>query len=215
MVSRWILRVLMAPRVLTGRVVDLWVAPWVVRARGARLGRGCRFAGIPWIRMVAGAKISIGNGVLISSRLSANTATMPHPTMLSAVKPGAVIEIGDGVGLSGVSIVAARSVRIGDRALVGSGAVLWDTDFHPLDPAARRRHPTEGARAEPIAVGRDVFIGARAIILKGVTIGDGAVVGAGAVVSADVPPGAVVAGNPARVVRKMGMKRTMTVERAT
>jgi len=100
--------------------------------------------------MVPGARIIIGDGVLIASRRSANAATMPHPAMLSAVRPGAVIEIGDGAGLSGISIVAGSAVHIGERALVGSGAMIWDTDFHPLDPVARRRHPTEGARTAPI-----------------------------------------------------------------
>lgn len=125
---------------------------------------------------------------------------MPHPTKLSAIRPDAVIEIGEGAGLSGVSIVAATAVTIGDRSLIGSGAVLWDTDFHPLDPGERRRHATRGALTAAIVVGDDVFIGARAMILKGVTIGDGAVVGAGAVVAKNVPAGAVAAGNPARVV---------------
>ncbi len=53
----------------------------------------------------------------------------------------------------------------------------------------------------PVKIGNDVWIGTRAIILSGVTIGDGAVVGAGAVVSCDVPPYAIVVGNPARVAR--------------
>lgn len=53
----------------------------------------------------------------------------------------------------------------------------------------------------PIVIGNDVWIGRRAIVLSGVTVGDGAIIGAGAVVSRDVPPFAVAAGNPARVVR--------------
>jgi maltose O-acetyltransferase len=52
----------------------------------------------------------------------------------------------------------------------------------------------------PVRIGAGVFIGARAIILKGASIGDGAVVGAGAVVTGEVPPNAIVVGNPARVV---------------
>lgn len=52
----------------------------------------------------------------------------------------------------------------------------------------------------PVTIGDKVFIGARAIILRGVTIGNGAVIGAGAVVAKDVPPMAIVAGNPAKVI---------------
>jgi carbonic anhydrase/acetyltransferase-like protein (isoleucine patch superfamily) len=52
-----------------------------------------------------------------------------------------------------------------------------------------------------IVVGNDVWVGTRAIILSGVTIGDGAIVAAGSVVTKDVPPYAIVAGNPARLIR--------------
>jgi acetyltransferase-like isoleucine patch superfamily enzyme len=121
--------------------------------------------------------------------------------MLSTLGKGAIIRIGADAGISGASIAASIAVEIGERSQIGSGAMLWDTDFHPLDPDLRRAHRTAGAAQAPIRVGCDVFIGARAIVLKGVTIGDGAVVGAGAVVAADVPPGALVAGNPARVIR--------------
>ena len=78
--------------------------------------------------------------------------------------------------------------------------MILDSDFHPLDPRQRRIHPTAAANSIPIHIGCDVFIGARAIILKGVTIGDGAVIAAAAVVTKDVPPGSIVGGNPARVI---------------
>ena len=55
----------------------------------------------------------------------------------------------------------------------------------------------------PIVIGDDVFIGARCIITKGVTIGNGAVIGAGSVVTRDVPPNTIVAGNPARIVKQI------------
>ncbi len=73
-----------------------------------------------------------------------------------------------------------------------------DTDAHPLDPGARMRG--ESVQGKPVQIDDDVFIGTRAIILKGVHIHQGAVIGAGAVVARDVPPFAVVAGNPAKVV---------------
>jgi acetyltransferase-like isoleucine patch superfamily enzyme len=70
---------------------------------------------------------------------------------------------------------------------------------HPLDPARRRRQVT----AAPIVVGRNVWIGAGATVLQGVTIGDEAVVAAGAVVTGDVPPAVLVTGVPARVARSV------------
>ena len=195
------LRLLRAPRTLGRLFVDRYGVRWALRAYGVEVDVGCRFAGFPVVKLAAGSRIVLGDGVLINSRFDSNPATLPHPTMLSTLRPGATIRVEKGVGLSGVSIVAAEHVEIGPRTLIGSGTVLWDTDFHPLDPQMRRSHPTEGAKFAPIRVGADAFIGARAIILKGVTVGDGAVVAAGAVVTSDVPAGATAAGNPAKIVR--------------
>jgi maltose O-acetyltransferase len=74
-----------------------------------------------------------------------------------------------------------------------------DTDFH--QPAGEWDWNDDfAAGARPVRIGKGVFVGTRAIVLKGVTIGDRARVGAGAVVTRDVPPGGVVAGNPARLI---------------
>jgi acetyltransferase-like isoleucine patch superfamily enzyme len=102
--------------------------------------------------------------------------------------------------MSGVTLVACTRIEIGDGTMLGAEAMIFDTDFHPIDARQREIDPCAGAVSRPVVVGRNVFIGARAIILKGVTIGDGAVIGAGAVIVKDVAAGDVVAGNPARVV---------------
>lgn len=80
--------------------------------------------------------------------------------------------------------------------MIGAGCLICDSDMHevPLDSG-------NAVAMAPIKIGQRVFIGARCIILKGVTIGDGAVVGAGTVVSKDVPAGALAVGNPAVVVK--------------
>lgn len=91
-------------------------------------------------------------------------------------------------------------IEIGDDVQMGPAVQLYTAE-HPLD-ADIRRAGLEYAR--PISVGKDVWIGGGAIILAGVTIGDGSVVGAGSVVVRDVPPACVVVGNPARVVRTRG-----------
>ena len=88
-------------------------------------------------------------------------------------------------------------ITIGTRAQIGPG-VMFETVDHELDPAPGRHR--EGSAA-PIVVGDDVWIGAGAIVLGGVTIGDRSVVAAGAVVTHDVAPGVVVGGIPARVLR--------------
>ena len=194
------LKLARSPRTLSNLVTDRILPPFRIRLMGVMSGRGCSFAGAPSIKMVAGARIRLGNDVAIGSRFDANPLGLPHPTILAALMPDSYIEIGDGTGISGASIVARRSVVIGQRVMIGAGACIWDSDFHPLNPDARRENPTRDARTAPVIIEDDVFIGARALILKGVRVGRGAVVGAGAVVTKDVPPGQIVAGNPARVL---------------
>lgn len=193
-------RLIRAPRTLSIRLYDwLWV-PWWLKLNGVRMGLRCCFVGRPVIQLAPGARISLGDDVRVNSRFDSNVAGMSHPTILAAMGEGSSIEIGDGSGISGASIVARASVKIGERVLVGAGACIWDTDFHPLDPPSRREHQTRGARCAPIIIEDEAFIGARAIVLKGVRIGRGAVVGAAALVLKDIAAGNIVAGNPARVV---------------
>jgi acetyltransferase-like isoleucine patch superfamily enzyme len=90
-------------------------------------------------------------------------------------------------------------IEIGDDVMIGPRVSLL-TAAHPLDPGRRRRQIV----AAPIAIERNVWLGAGATILQGVTIGADAVVAAGAVVTRDVPPRTLVAGVPARIVRELG-----------
>lgn len=108
---------------------------------------------------------------------------------------GARITIGDGTYVNrNTEIVAARSVSIGRDCKIARDVIIMDTDQHPL-PGAR-------LRVEPITIEDRAWLGSRAIVLKGVTVGHDAVVAAGSVVTRDVPPHTVVAGVPARIVRR-------------
>jgi acetyltransferase-like isoleucine patch superfamily enzyme len=180
--------------------VDSLVTPAWLRLLGVRYGTDCRFRGRPIVKLARGAQIRLGTAVSVNSRADSNPAGIPHPTILATLGPGSSITIGDRTGISGASITARQRITIGSDVLIGAGACVWDTDFHPLDPAERLVHQTAGAASWPVTICDGVFIGGRALILKGVTIGMNAVVGAGAVVTKDVRPGDVVCGNPARVV---------------
>lgn len=96
-------------------------------------------------------------------------------------------------------------ITIGDRVMLGPGVHLY-TPCHPLQKDDR----SSGLEyAKPIHIGHDVWIGGRAIICPGVTIGDGAVIGAGAVVTRSVPANTVVAGNPARPIRTIDQSKRL------
>lgn len=94
--------------------------------------------------------------------------------------------------------VDARIV-IGDDVAVGQQAMIL-TSTHQVGAAERRAGENE---VRPVTIGDGVWLGARSIIMPGVTVGAGAIVGAGAVVTRDVPPDTVVAGVPARVLREL------------
>ena len=107
------------------------------------------------------------------------------------------ITLGDGVFMNfGCTILDVCAVTIGDLTQIGPGVQILTAD-HPRDPAQRRAMLESG---RPISIGRNVWIGAAALILPGVMIGDDAIVGAGSVVTRDVPAGATVVGSPARVI---------------
>ena len=110
---------------------------------------------------------------------------------------GSNIHLGAGVFLNfNCVILDVVAVRIGDGTQIGPGVQILTAD-HPRDPAERASGIEWGV---PITIGRNVWIGGGAILLPGVTVGDDAVIGAGSVVTRDVPAGATVASNPARVL---------------
>jgi maltose O-acetyltransferase len=97
-------------------------------------------------------------------------------------------------------ILDVVEVSIGERTQIGPAVQIYAAD-HPRDPATRRAGLEFG---RPVRIGSDVWIGGGAIVLPGVAIGDGAVIGAGSVVTRDVPAGATVVGNPARIIASAG-----------
>ena len=173
---------------------------WTLEARlkGAVLGRGIVFIGRPLVSVAGGSRLQLGDEVQLHSTLRSNPLSCFQPCVLRTLAAQAELILAPGVGMSGSVLCAAASIQVGEGTIFGSGAMVLDTDFH--HPMANWRWDSDAARgARPVRIGRGVFIGARAIVLKGVTIGDRAVVGAGAVVTRDVPAGHLAFGNPAQV----------------
>ncbi|MCB9103918.1 MAG: acyltransferase [Anaerolineales bacterium] len=152
------------------------------------------------------SQMILGDGLELRSWPGSNLLTPNHAVVLATWQAGAVLRLGNHCGLTGAVVVAARRVEIGDRVLLGANCTVTDTDFHPLAPGDRQQDILAGATA-PVVIEDDVFIGMHSLILKGVTIGRGAVIGAGSVVTRDVPPGIIVAGNPARRVGPVTRRR--------
>jgi acetyltransferase-like isoleucine patch superfamily enzyme len=114
--------------------------------------------------------------------------------------------------IGGNSVVTAvKSVTIGDYTAIGDNVVITDNNEHSINPEDRliMRKTDENSPyrlwrfsdSKPVVIGRNVWIGARSRICKGVTIGDNSIVAANAVVTKDVPENSIAAGNPARIVK--------------
>lgn len=96
---------------------------------------------------------------------------------------------------------ASAPIRIGSRVRITHAVEFYTADHDPDDPKFKMR-------SEPITVGNEVWIGSRVTLLQGITIGDGAVIAAGALVNKTVESFTIVAGVPARVIRKRDVKAT-------
>lgn len=120
--------------------------------------------------------------------------TMYAGSYIRIIKNGH-LEVNGGFINEGVEITCASKIKIGEGATIARDVVIRDYDGHTIEE--------EGYEiSKPINIGNHVWIGNRAMILKGVTIGDGAIIAAGAIVTKDVPSGAIVAGVPAKVIKK-------------
>jgi acetyltransferase-like isoleucine patch superfamily enzyme len=126
-------------------------------------------------------------------------------------KENASICIGKRVFMNG-NLIAAKSIEIGDDVMISWNVTIVDHNSHSISFSLRSEDVVNwrlgkkdwtNVKIAPVKISNKVWIGLNSIILKGVTIGEGAVVGAGSVVTKDIPAWAIVAGNPARVIREI------------
>ena len=183
----------------------------IMRGTGVQYGKKLRLDGMPVIFNKKGAHLTIGDNCTIKSSFLSNLVGLYSRTIIVTRAPGASISIGNNVGISGATIYARKAITIGDGTLIGGNVKFLDNDFHPINTEDRIRqlaaeNPgelTDLIPAKEISIGKNCFIGCNSIILKGTVLGDGCVVGAGAVVSGKFEGGSVIAGNPARVVKRL------------
>lgn len=164
--------------------------------------RHVTFHGYTVIMAFPGSQINLGKGVINSSFESNNIGLWQRCGIIA--KNGGRIEIGDNFGISGSTIYSIASITIGKNFLLGGNCKIIDNDFHPINPEARRigKSGDEQINKAPIIIGDDCFIGMNSIILKGTILGNNVVVGAGSVVHGTFPDNCLIAGNPAKIIRR-------------
>ncbi|WP_294265007.1 acyltransferase [uncultured Sphingomonas sp.] len=163
----------------------------------------------PRFRKLAGrtpARLSIGEGTICECSIVAD-------------RPEAEVSIGRNTFIGASNLIAARSITIGDDVLISWGCTIVDHHSHALDWPSRENDVRDWYQGKkdwsavhqaPIIIGDRVWIGFNTIILAGVRVGNEAVIGCGSIVTRDVPDYAVVAGNPARIIREDSRVRKST-----
>lgn len=166
------------------------------KAYCTKYGRGVH-TGVFFHWIQGRGELIVGDNVRIDGKCTFTFAARfsEHPTLI----------IGDNSGIShGCSFTVGKKIVIGRHCRIAGQVWIFDSPGHPADPSARMAgSPTMGEDVKPVVIEDNVWIGRTAIIMPGVTIGEGSIVAAGAVVMADVPPNTLVLGNPARQVRKL------------
>lgn len=161
---------------------------------------GCDTTVLFWrVRACQGAILTVGDQSLIRN-------------MIAFERAGARVRIGNRSFIGGGIFSVAQEVVVGDDVLLSWGVTVTDHNSHAIEFSQRAQDVVnyihgikqwDNIAIKPVVIGNKVWIGFNVSILKGVTVGEGAVIGAGSVVTKDVPPWTVVAGNPARVIRKL------------
>jgi acetyltransferase-like isoleucine patch superfamily enzyme len=156
-------------------------------------------------RLVVGAGAQIGDDVRLSLRggqleIGAGTEIRRFGTY----QVGGALRIGAGCVMStGMQVHCAERVEVGDMTIIGEYSTIADSR-HLRTAADEPIH--DAVTTAPVSIGRNIWMGAHAVIASGITVGDGAFVAAGAVVTKDVEPGWLVAGVPAKPVRELAVE---------
>lgn len=165
---------------------------------------------------------SCGVGSSLQGRISirksgGNVSVGDHSLVQGAIVTeckNSIVKIGNNVFIGGGTLFdCVNSITVEDDVLISYDCIFADSDNHSVSYSIRKKdladwkngqqHDWQTTLSSPIKLSKGVWVGARAIVLKGVEIGEGSVVGAGSVVTKDVPPWTIVAGNPARIIREI------------
>jgi acetyltransferase-like isoleucine patch superfamily enzyme len=166
------------------------------KAYCTRYGRGLH-TGVFFHWIQGRGELIIGDNVLIDGKCSFSFAARftAQPTLI----------IGDNTGIGhACSFTIGKKISIGRYCRIAGNVWIFDSPGHPADPVARMAgSPVANDDVKPVVIEDNVWIGQGAIIMPGVTIGQNSIVASGAVVMVNVPPNTMVAGNPARQLRRL------------
>ena len=174
-----------------------------------KYGKNFRVFNHLYLKIHVGALVQIGNNCTIMSGAGLNPLSRNIKTCIYVGKK-ATLKLGNDVGISSSTLWVKESVSIGNSVAIGADCIIMDTDAHNLDWKIRCSEETNEygesvdmvtAASAPIVIEDNVLVGARCIILKGVTIGARSIIGSGSIVTKDIPSDCIAAGNPCKVIK--------------
>lgn len=174
-------------------------------ANGVEIGKNMKIYNRIYLTKHPTAQVIIGNNLVFISGDGFNPLCRNLRGCIYAGE-GAKIKIGNDVGISSACIRAKQYIKIGNNVNKGGDCILLDTDAHNMNYKIRRKRDGEDGRtanSAPIIIEDDVLIGARCIILKGVTIGAHSVIAAGSIVTKSIPKDCVAGGNPCKIIKNI------------
>lgn len=176
-------------------------AHFIFYLNGVKTGKNLIVRGFMKILITRNGNVKIGDNLRVNSGNNYNVIGRQQKTTFWVEGN---LTIGDHVGMSSTAIICNHSITIGNHVTIGGNTVIYDTDFHSLDPQLRAKgDDRKNAKKKPVIIKDNVFIGAHSTILKGVTIGSNAIIGACSVVTKNIPPNEIWAGNPARYIKSI------------
>lgn len=158
--------------------------------------------GVPYVMVAMKSRgIKIGDNFSMNNGLKNNPIGCPQSCTFWVGENASII-IGKNVGISQTALISHCDITIGNNVKIGGGTCVYTTDFHSLDASIRSgEDDIKYRRSDPVEIKDNVFIGAKCIILKGVTIGENSIVGAGSVVTKSIPANQIWGGNPAKYIK--------------
>lgn len=163
--------------------------------------------GFPRFILEKGSEICFGNNYKMNSGSFFNPIGRNQRSLISVSKNGK-LAVGNNVGMSSIAIICHKSIVIADNVRIGGNTVMYDTDFHSLNPHERTAIPEikTNIKTKDICIGKNVFIGGHCTILKGTIIGENSIIGAGSVVATSIPANEIWGGNPVRFIAKINFE---------
>lgn len=166
------------------------------------IGKNCKIIGAPVLNIThSHAQLVIGDKVTLNSYNYDYHANLVAPVKLFLEGADSLIEIGDNTRIHGTCIHARKRIKIGSRCLIAGNCNILDSNGHETLLSSPELRFTSVDKPREILIEDDVWIGMNSIILPGTVIGKGSIVAANSVVKMIVPPGSIVCGNPAVIVK--------------